>query len=179
MSTTESITKIQAAERQLRVAIQLFFDRGDLVAILTLTSAAGRVLRDMGRHRGIASPFCDSDYIRPDRRKEFIEILNRAPNFFKHADKDPDEILAFHPESVPFEIFEAVLMYATIGQVWSPEALVFFSWFALKYPLILKPEVLAKLAGATVPSDVDVDDFTIPREAIRLARKTEEAKRRQ
>ena len=36
----ELVTKLEAAERQLRVAIRLFFERKDMIAVHTLTAAA-------------------------------------------------------------------------------------------------------------------------------------------
>jgi hypothetical protein len=36
----ETVTKIEAAERQLRVAIRMFFERKDMIAVHTLACAA-------------------------------------------------------------------------------------------------------------------------------------------
>ena len=167
MTTVESVTKIQAAERQLRVAIQLFFERADLVAVSTLTSAAGQVLRDLGRHRGIPSPIRDSDLIRDERRAEFIQILNRAPNFFKHADRDPEEILDFHPDAIPFEIFEAVIMFWQLEHRWPAEMGVFWTWTTMKYPQLVKPGAMAEAASRATDAGIDPNDFAFIREAIR------------
>lgn len=81
------ITKLEAAHRQIGVAIQLYFSGDDVVAIHTLTCAA----------REIYEKHCDFvhiprffDVIReshPDKEgKEIWSILNGARNFFKHPD---------------------------------------------------------------------------------------------
>ena len=43
------LTRLEAAERQLRQAIRLFFGGGDEVSVHTLTGAACRVLRDLAK----------------------------------------------------------------------------------------------------------------------------------
>ena len=46
-ATFKSITKLEAAERQLAQAIRLFFGQGDEIAIHTLASTAYQILSDM------------------------------------------------------------------------------------------------------------------------------------
>src|SRR5438045_7911123 len=47
------ITKLEAAVRQLRAAILLYFSNGDEVAIHTLAFAAHEILRQLAKARGI------------------------------------------------------------------------------------------------------------------------------
>lgn len=70
--TTQRSTKLEPAERQLVVAIRLFFDRGDPVAIQTLASASARILRDSSRKRGI--PVLIDELIVPEHRKEAMRV---------------------------------------------------------------------------------------------------------
>jgi hypothetical protein len=56
-STSETVTVLEAAERQLRTAIRLFFERRDMIAIHTLATAAQEILRRLGKRR-IASREC-------------------------------------------------------------------------------------------------------------------------
>ena len=88
-------TKLEAAERQLRQAIELFFEARDPVSTHTLVAAASGVLGGLASKRGIERPVRDRDLVRDDRRAEFVRILNQAQNFFKHADNDPDATLEF------------------------------------------------------------------------------------
>ena len=49
----EMVTKIEAAERQLAVAIRLFFERRDMIAVHNLAADAEDVFRALGQARGI------------------------------------------------------------------------------------------------------------------------------
>jgi hypothetical protein len=120
----ECFTKLQAAERQLRVAIRLFFERRDLVAIHTLAAAAQEVLRDLGCPRGIKSIFKGSDLIRPEYKDELAHRFNEAQNFFKHADRDPDKELKFYYKTTKFYLLDAALLYNELTGRTLPEIAV-------------------------------------------------------
>ncbi len=87
----ETVTKLEAAERHLRVAIRLFFEDRDLVAVHTLAAAALDLLRGLARRHGVGSSFLkDNPLVRPEKKQELARLVNEAQNFFKHADHDPD-----------------------------------------------------------------------------------------
>ena len=91
------ITKLEAARRQLEVAIHLVFSDDDMVAIHTLVGAAFRILRDLSEARHRSGSYSGwirlRDYIiEPGELRTLNDILNEAPNFFKHADRDGDSI---------------------------------------------------------------------------------------
>ena len=48
----EKLTKLEVAERQLRVAIRLFFERKDAVAVHTLAAASRDLLNDLAKRKG-------------------------------------------------------------------------------------------------------------------------------
>jgi hypothetical protein len=52
-SRYEIVSKLEVADRHLRVAIRAFFERKDLIAVHTLAAAAQGVLADLARPRGI------------------------------------------------------------------------------------------------------------------------------
>src|SRR5262245_42997551 len=56
----ERVSKLDAARRQIRTAIRLFFEDGDTVSIHTLTSAAEELLRDFLIDAGKKSPIRES-----------------------------------------------------------------------------------------------------------------------
>jgi hypothetical protein len=72
------LTKLDAAERQLRQAIQLFFRHADEVSIHTLTADACQIMRDLAKHRGIAHPLRDGllPLVRPNKVKEFFKVIS-------------------------------------------------------------------------------------------------------
>ena len=136
----ESLTKLEAAERQLRIAIRLFFQRKDLVAIHTLAAAAQGILQDLGNRQGIRSIFRETERIRHEYREEVIKSFRQAQNFFKHADKNPQEKLRFYYEATKFYLFDAALLYIKLTNRPFPEALVLVGWLLLKFPNLIVDE---------------------------------------
>ena len=154
------VTKTEAAERQLRQAIYLFFERKDPVSIHTLVGAAHEVLHGLAKREGKTSILKDYANIRPEKRCERIRVLNAAPNFFKHADRDPDEILEFCPESTKFLLYDAVEMYFHITETLFKEAFVFRIWFFGRHREIIEDDRLRALFDLfTLQLGGDFDNF--------------------
>jgi len=128
------LTKIEAAERQLREAIRLFAEGRDPVIVRTVASAAHQVLNDLSKTRGFGSFIKDSPYLRPEKKSEWMGIVNSAQNFFKHADHDPEAILDFYPEFTKFLLLDAVEMHLTLRKCLFLEGLVFRVWIYVNYP---------------------------------------------
>jgi hypothetical protein len=174
-SQPEQITKLNAAQRQLKTAIRLYFQDGDMVSIHTLAAAAQEVLRSLLRKRGGGSFMKDSAWIRPERRKEYITALNKPANFFKHGDQDPDAVLDFHPEMPVFLLTDCIAMEQTLTGRLSRESVIFHTWFAHEYPDLLESNladqmrkfrvgsVITKKTCLTVLDDptIQVRDFSI------------------
>jgi hypothetical protein len=131
---TERITRIEAAQRQLVTAIELFFEGRDAISVHTLAAAAHGILRDLLKLRSGASIIKDNPLVRPDRQKEFIAILNTAQNFFKHADRDPGKAIEFRPDFTQFLLIDAIFMYEGLTGRKLQEGTVFATWMAVKYP---------------------------------------------
>ncbi len=137
----ERVSKLDAARRQLRTVIRLFFQDGDAVSIHTLTAAAEGLLSDLLNCSGKKSPLreVEEDWVKPEHWKEYL-ALKRAPgNFFKHADRNPDEILEFRPEATAFLLLESMITYQLLTGRMLREGLVFATWFSVAYPHLLKP----------------------------------------
>ena len=134
----ERITKVDAARRQLCSAIRLFFEERDNVSAYALACAAQELLRGLLKTRGQGSRIMNSDMIVPGREKEFRDAMNRPRNFLKHADRDPDGILEFREQSVPFVLLDCVDMYGRYARKQTHATALFFSWFYLNYPDLLK-----------------------------------------
>jgi hypothetical protein len=165
----ENITKIDVARRQLREAIWLLFYERDAIAIHTLAAASYQVLDDLCKRRGIAS-IRRSQFIRQDKQKYWLDSLNKAQNFFKHADKDPEGIHEFCPALTHFFLLDSIFLYVQLTKSAFPEIVIFFMWFILKYPLsltsgeTLKEFIFTHLGNYFDPGDLDPDDL----EAIRV-----------
>lgn len=149
---TLRLSKFDVAERQLLLAIRLFFDEEDEVSIHTLSEAAAQILHDIGKADGVFSIVRDHDRIRPEKKKEWLAAIFKSRNFFKHADKDKDEIHEFKPIFNDMSLLDAVSMYLSLKKRWTPETLLFLVWFGLKHSQLVKEDgdlipVLARIAA--------------------------------
>src|SRR5271163_1574815 len=99
-----NISKLDAAKRQLDSALTLYFRYGDPVSTYTLTAAAHQILMDLGKQDGVESIVKSHGVkaIKEEFQKEYLKKINEAENFFKHADRDPNELLDFNPETTDF-----------------------------------------------------------------------------
>ncbi len=139
----ERVEKLDAVRRQLRTAIRLFFEERDNVSIYTLVAAVQELLRGLLKPREEGSFIKDTDLVRPEKRKEFLGIINKPQNFFKHADSDRDEVLEFNPELTTFVIVDCVEMYQKYTGRVLREGFVFSIWFAMNYSELLIPGAFA------------------------------------
>lgn len=104
-----TITKLDAAERQMVVAVRLLFDDIDPIPAYTLANAA----------RELAAGLCKHQHLRQTAHWALIDhphmSLNdvygwasRYANFLKHADQDPDQVLEhFDALAVDFALYMA------------------------------------------------------------------------
>ena len=127
------ISKLDAARQQLECAVELYFNECDPVSIHTLCMAANKVLRDL--NKGKVSMIKDEipNYVIPGKEKEAIDLFNKAENFFKHADRNSEEVLNFNPDYSEFFIWNGCQVYRQLtGE--RPDKMVAFSiWFKNKY----------------------------------------------
>jgi hypothetical protein len=137
----EHVTKIEAVRRQLRTAYAMFFHEEDSVSIHTLASAAQEVLHDLLKRSGRGSAFIEGEFVRPEKLPEYRKMISEAKNFFKHANRDPDKVLDFHPATNDFVLMDCAHMYLLFsGGRWLRETVPFIAWFAATYPGILLPQ---------------------------------------
>ena len=141
---TIRISKCDAAKRQLRTAIRIWFANGDPVAVHTLAFAAYEVLhsisvkRDPNRNPVL---IFDSLLIEEERRREWNQLMRKEANFFKHADRDGDLVIEFNPEVSLFFIFFAIIARDDCGEPDSDEESAFIVWLRLNRPKMFSEEV--------------------------------------
>ncbi len=127
------ISKLDAAKRHLETAIRLYFNYGDPIAIHTLACAAHGILSDLNEeHKG--NPMLVSDYLIKDEHKKYFRKMIREPqNFFKHANKDPENTIDFNPDVSHFFIFDAISKYQEITDERVPFFIIFRGWFGAQH----------------------------------------------
>lgn len=137
MKKNLTISKLDAAKRQLETVIRVYFSNGDPVSIHTLTAAAYNVLRDLNRRRG-GEPLLMKeqflDWIKEGYHQQIRAKLNEAENFFKHADRDHENTLDFNPDQSELLILEACTVYNRLTGEWPPIFRAFQSWFIAHHP---------------------------------------------
>ena len=127
--TVVTISKLDAASRQLDSAIRMLFTGGDAVSIHTLTASAANVFFDVAEKRNGAVSWRawmaeDSNLT----QREVKGTLHKSWNFFKHADHDPEGILDFDPRESEDLMFMAVLQCGDLGRPTTHAMQVFQLW---------------------------------------------------
>ena len=161
------ISKLEAAERQLIEAINLFFERRDEIAIHTLVGASHQILLDIaklnGKYIGLLK---DGNYIREEKRKEYFKKINGYRNFFKHGERDVEKTLKFNTELNEFWILDAIEIHKHLTiHKFIYEFLVFSHWFISKRPDFLADSFRIGFEKNNIKL-VEWDDFESIRETL-------------
>ena len=134
------ITKMQAAQRQIDVAIWMLFRNDDPLAIHTVAMAGFRILRDLAKKRGLER-IIDS-IIRPGKETEFWRSFHSFSNFCKHADRDPNDILSgFQEDANESLLLIAATYYERLGCQMTKEMMVLAVWYISLHPNVLSRNV--------------------------------------
>jgi hypothetical protein len=134
------VTKMNAVHRQINTAIRMWFAGDDPVAIHTLTAAAHELLHTLFKRAGLSGLLFDSPAIKEEFRSEIAKAIKTPATFFKHAQRDPDATLTFHPG-----VNEIMLLYCAsgldrMGEPRSVEVLALGWWLWLHHPDMYLPE---------------------------------------
>jgi hypothetical protein len=107
----DTIKKIDAAQRQLDTAIDLWFREADPISVHTLACSAYQVIHDINTHKKGRDLLYDTLVVKDEYRRDFITRIKATYNFFKHAnqDPDPDGTIEFDPASTKDFIIFTIL----------------------------------------------------------------------
>jgi hypothetical protein len=123
------ISKLDAARRQIETAVVLYFNERDPVSIHTLTAAAYNVLLSLGDGEVPMMKNSLKNHVKEGKIKNAIALINKAENFFKHADRDPDDILDFDPKYTEFLLWECCSAYRKLTND-NPDKMISYNiWF--------------------------------------------------
>ncbi len=150
-----TVSKIEAAKRQLDCAIELWFRGGDEVSIHTLATAAYQIIYDVNKHRKTAHvAIYNAPSIKDEFRSVWFKAVRTAMTFFKHADRDPDP-----NGTIEFSLFGNIVFFlscvtgfAHLDVDQSDYETAFMLWIQLH-----KPELILKEARDMVMSGVPAD----------------------
>lgn len=138
-----SISKLDAARRQLEVAIRLYFFHDDVVSTYALGAAAYEVLGDIANAKSVALLTMEQRLLNsavPGKERELKAALRRHQNFFKHADRDPDATIDFDPENTEFLLFDCCIAYGQLTAETPPLMGLFNLWWRFQYRHLIKEE---------------------------------------
>ena len=130
------VSKLDAAHRQLRTAIKLWFDEGDPVCVHALAFAAYENFHTVSEKR---NPYrrdliFDTFLIKDEFRREWNALVRRDANFFKHGDRDPEAIIDFNPEFSEWFMLYGSVARQLCGEGASEEEAAFLWWFQINRP---------------------------------------------
>ena len=126
-----TITKLEAANRQLCTAIRLFFDDADAVSIHTLAGAAREIYEKHCLKSDKPRMF---NFVKSGNpaysEKELWNLLNAARNFFKHPGEALADTIVFDDTINDFQLLTACQDCATLCAGRQPrEVQVFSFWY--------------------------------------------------
>ena len=125
------VTKLDAARRNLDMAIRLLFEQADAVPVHTLAHASFGVLKGVAAHRGQTRILEAAKEISPNGEdKLFWKSFNQTGNFLKHGDNDPEGVLSGTPEEENEAVISlAVELYRDLNGEITPEINAFYLWW--------------------------------------------------
>jgi hypothetical protein len=138
------VTKLDAAKRQLRTAIELWFADADPVSVHTLAAAAHEIVHTLYRRKGLSGLMFDSPLIRDDMRSEFARRVKAISTFFKHAQRDADETLSFNPVANETHMLFATYGLHLMGESHEITEKALIAWFMLHEPQFFERNVFAQ-----------------------------------
>jgi hypothetical protein len=151
--TPLQITKMDAAHRQIRAAIRMWFTEEDPVAIHTLIAAAHELLHTLFKRKGLSGLIFDSPIIREEYRGDAAKRIKAPATFFKHSQRDPDAVIDFYPRMNELLLFACV---HALGRMDEPNSLEYDSllwWIWVHYPKFFPADTIRY----QIPTDVFQD----------------------
>lgn len=114
-TATIRVTKFDAAIRQLRTAVELWFADGDPISIHALAFAAHEIIHRLYRAQGLSDLMFDTTVIKDEHRADYAKMLKVDATFFKHADKDLAAVREFNPYANVLFLFMSAIGLQHMG----------------------------------------------------------------
>jgi len=153
-----NVSKVEAARRQIDVAIRMLFSEEDPVAIHTLAGAAFRILRDLVDKKSDSyMKKITKSMIKPGMEGKFWRQWNRSTNFLKHADKDPEALLEnIDEEANEGILFIASLYYQDLRHRLTPEMITLVGWYIAMHPEFLRENASVSFTQSVLQSEASL-----------------------
>ena len=125
------VTKIEAAKKQLNIAIYLYFSDYDIISTHTLSAAARWILYDLAKKENISPNLW---VIKKWYRQSYEIFIRKAQNFFKHAGEirdSKDTSLEFSEDMTQMLLYEAITLYLALTWELTTHMKLFKSFYFL------------------------------------------------
>jgi hypothetical protein len=123
-----NLTKIDAAEAQLKAAVRMYFENNHLAPVYALANAVREVVGQIGEHLDIGTAQKEIAEARGMKVEEMIRPLSKTANFFKHANRDPAATTNLDDNDVEVVLFFACHDFGRVAGGMPIEAQVFEAW---------------------------------------------------
>ena len=153
-TATVTVSKLDAARRQLSTAINLWFGSDDPVSINTLAHAAYEIIHVVSKKRnpGRRDLLFDSLVVKDEYRRDFTVLVKEPANFFKHAKNDVDTAIEFKPILTELFFMYSILGVSLCGEHLNKSESVFLAWIHIHKPYLLTDSG-RKFLTNTIPID--------------------------
>lgn len=154
----QTLTKIDAARRQLVTAIKLFFAEGDTVSVFSLAANAWEIVDALCCRSGVESLSRQTQgNLRAGEKLKRDYINEPYRNFFKHADRDPDASVDFNERDAEAVMMLAVEDYLQLRGAAPIEFQVYQAWYLARHPHAVAEEKADEISGTLVNIFPDFD----------------------
>ena len=140
-----TITKLDAARSQIDTAIELWFGDRDFASIHTLAYAGLGLLSDIGKPLGDLAMVYDPSRFREGMFKEWLQVVTKSRDFFKHADRDPEGVLEIKPKTNEHLLADCVDTCLRVTGEQTTIMRVFWSYFTLHNTQYFDPATIEHL----------------------------------
>lgn len=127
------ISKLDAAEQQIRTAIDLYFLKGDYISVMTLAGAAEEICGNILKRRGVENilSIIFSEAVKQDLMISKSDLYNCASslrNALKHATNEVEDQFVFDDEAATLMLIRAVINYQLCERALPTEIENFIFW---------------------------------------------------
>lgn len=154
-----TVTKLDAAHRQLRTAIELWFADGDPVSIHTLAAAAYQIIHDLNRRNKGPDLLLDTKFIKDEHRKRFVNTIKTAANFLKHADNRRSGTAK--TTLLDSSLNQHFIMYSIFGLRYLREELIAEEIAFERWHMLRNPEMLSDAGKALLKKSYTIEQWGV------------------
>jgi hypothetical protein len=133
----QTVSKIEAATRQLNLAIVLYFQDVDALGVHTLAGAVHGLLEGLlsrEERRGAR--------LWRDQRPHVKGMVDDSTNFLKHGARDATGVLKFNTDWTDFVLYDAIAVHMRLAKVLPDSSIFLLIWITAKYPSVSALDML-------------------------------------